>query len=191
MIRISSWYWSQVCVPNTQWSQAIPNLQEPGAEKALLQVQTRRKDKQKKPELQESFQQSPFLGKLKKWPGYFWGQSLCSWGQVMVRSWCSCKANAMLSSDKTGSGPKAPPSTSQFQAQARRRGPGWAGYPSGVQEGIYPAPSLRPPTSARPWLRRQVSAGSSCRARSQTPPNQLNYCYYRGECWFQAKNTLT
>ena len=67
---------------------------------------------------------------------------------------------------------------------------GQEGYPAGVQEGIHPAPSLLPPASAWPWLRGQVSAGSSCRARSQTPPNQLNCCYYKGECWFQSKKYL-
>ena len=42
--------------------------------------------KKKKAEHPEKCQQSAFLGKLREWPGYFWGQSLCSWGQVMVRS---------------------------------------------------------------------------------------------------------
>ena len=67
---------------------------------------------------------------------------------------------------------------------------GQEGYPAVVQEGIHPAPSLRPLTSARPWLRRQVSAGSSHKARSKTPLNQLNCCYYKGKCWFQAKKYL-
>jgi hypothetical protein len=53
--------------------------QEPGAEKAFLQGHTRRKDKQtKKAEHPENFLQSAFLGKLREWPVYFWGQSLCS-----------------------------------------------------------------------------------------------------------------
>ena len=108
----------------------------------------------------------------------------------MVRSWCSINQMLLSVLTRKGQVPKhccLPP-----RSRPRPRGEvlGQEGYPAGVQEGIHPAPSLLPPASAWPWLRGQVSAGSSCRARSQTPPNQLNCCYYKGECWFQSKKYL-
>ena len=78
MIRISSWYWSQVCVPNTQWGQTIPRIRS--LEQRKPYCRATQGEKTKKPELPKSSQQNHFLGKLREWSGYFLGQSLCSWG---------------------------------------------------------------------------------------------------------------
>ena len=134
-MRISSWYWSQVCAPNTQWG-----------EKALLQGHTRRKDRQtKKAEHPEKFQQSTFLGKLREWPGYFWGQSLCSWGQVTVRSWCSCGGGGGLVTESSPT--LAAPWTVACRAPLSMRFSRqeyWSGLP-------FPSPGDLPNPRIKPW----------------------------------------
>ena len=48
----------------------------------------------------------------------------------MMFLYTATKTNATLSSDNKGSSLKAPPSTSEVQAQAKGKGPGLAGFPA-------------------------------------------------------------
>ena len=93
----------QVHVPSAQRGQTIPKYQESGTEKRLLRaLQGDSGSCLKNSKLSESFQQTPFLQKRRQRHGQLLQnshcQSLCSWGQVMVRKGCSCKSLPVQSS---------------------------------------------------------------------------------------------
>ena len=89
----------------------------------------------------------------------------------MIRSRHSYKSspNVIVCSDKRGQGPKAQLSPSKVQAWLRRgRGgslQGWVTWP----QSSHAALSLGPPSSAQAWLKRQISAASSLRAKAPDP----------------------
>ena len=87
----------QVRVAGAQRGQTIPKYQEFGTEKPLLRaLQGDSGSCMKNSKLSKSFQQTLFLQKRRQRHGQLLQnsqcQSLCSWGQVMVRKGCSCKS---------------------------------------------------------------------------------------------------
>ena len=87
----------QVRVAGAQRGQTIPKYQEFGTEKPLLRaLQGDSGSCMKNSKLSKSFQQTLFLQKWRQRHGQLLQnsqcQSLCSWGQVMVRKGCSCKS---------------------------------------------------------------------------------------------------
>ena len=68
---------------------------------------------------------------------------------------------------RNGQGPKAQLSPAEVQVLAKRRGS--LQGPVTLPRSVHPAPRLGPPASAQAWLKRQISAGGSLRARSPEP----------------------
>ena len=125
-------------------------------------------------ELPESFQQSPFIGKVRDGHGLLLQTSccqiLCSWAEVTVRSPCSCKPSPkqMLFSVLTKTG-KVPRSTFTRQAPGLAKRKGSLHGSVTVPRSIHPAPSVHPLASTLTQLKRQISAGGALRTKSSDP----------------------
>ena len=125
-------------------------------------------------ELPKSFQQSPFIGKVRDGHSLLLQTSccqiLCSWGEVTVRSPCSYKPSPkqMLFSVLTRTG-KVPRSPFILRAPGLAKRKGSLHGLVTLPRSVHPAPSLHPLASALAQLKRQISAGGALRTKSSDP----------------------
>ena len=139
-------------------------------------------------ELPESFQQSPFIGKVRDGHGLLLQTSccqiLCSWAEVTVRSPCSCKPSPkqMLFSVLTKTG-KVPRSTFTRQAPGLAKRKGSLHGSVTVPRSIHPAPSVHPLASALAQLKRQISAGGALRTKSSDPASHHHRGSQNAQDW--------
>ena len=167
MIRISSWYWSQVCVPNTQWGQTIPKHQESRAEKALFQGHTRRKDRQTW--VPWKLSEKPFSRKAER---VAW--LLLVSEPLFLRSGHDVPVNRHQNkrySQFWQQRFKAQGTTLYLWGPGPGQGEGsWAGWFS-CPEGIHPAPSLGPLPVLNPGWGGRSQQAAALESSPQTPPN--------------------